>query len=257
MTVFLTNAEHEHSIFPGGETHVRLKNILTCPDFINIKAILNGSEDIMHLLLLADAINRANKRIGLLEIPYLPYARQDRVCNPGESFSLGLMAGIINSLGAMQVNIYDPHSDVCGALIENANIIDISSSILGVRDIIKDQIIICPDAGAEKRILKLKMPYIMATKVRDPLTTNIIATKVYAEDSELKGKNCIIIDDICDGGRTFIELGKELKKKGANKVSLYVTHGIFSKGFEVFKGVIDEVYFFDYEQEKILWKDIV
>jgi len=57
-----------------------------------------------------------------------------------------------------------------------------------------------------------------------------------------KGKNLVIVDDICDGGRTFIELARVLKEKGANKVALYVTHGIFSQGLDVLKEHIDHVY---------------
>lgn len=76
-------------------------------------------------------------------------------------------------------------------------------------------------------------------KARNVQTGEITGTEVYGD---VKDKVVLIIDDICDGGRTFIELGKVLKERGASKVILYVTHGIFSQGKQVFEGIIDEVY---------------
>ena len=58
----------------------------------------------------------------------------------------------------------------------------------------------------------------------------------------LEGRTAIITDDICDGGYTFIKVAEQLKAKGASKVILFVTHGIFSKGLDVFEGLIDHVY---------------
>jgi len=58
----------------------------------------------------------------------------------------------------------------------------------------------------------------------------------------LEGRTAIITDDICDGGYTFIKVAEQLKAKGASKVILFVTHGIFSKGLGVFDGLIDHVF---------------
>ena len=68
----------------------------------------------------------------------------------------------------------------------------------------------------------------LSDKTRDVMTGKITGFEVYADD--LKGKSCIIVDDICDGGGTFAGLAIELRKKGARKVHLIVTHGTFSKG---------------------------
>jgi ribose-phosphate pyrophosphokinase len=236
--IILHNGQYETSVFPGGEVHVRVTKI---KDRGLVTANLRSSESIMRLLLLADALKRLSKPITFLSISYLPYARQDRVCNPGEALSAYVMAQLINSIGADTVSVLDPHSDVLPALLNNCEVCHIDSLKLGT--LIGDQTLICPDAGAEKRIQKLKRPYIMATKVRNPKTGEITVTQVHADD--LTGKNCLIIDDICDGGRTFIELAKVLRAKGATSVNLYVTHGIFSKGFDVFKGHINRVFWIE------------
>jgi ribose-phosphate pyrophosphokinase len=85
------------------------------------------------------------------------------------------------------------------------------------------------------------MPFIQAEKIRDPNTGAITSTKVNIE-KHVGDKNFLIMDDICDGGRTFIELAKVLRPLTTGKIMLYVTHGIFSAGLEVFLGYIDEIY---------------
>lgn len=230
--------------FSGGEINVKLIDLPV--KNIKITAILENSEDVMTLLLLVNAIKSfPQSTIAELVIPYFPYARQDRICNVGEAFSLKVMADLINSLNIPKVTIYDPHSDVTPALINNVNVVpqhQICADLIGKR------IVVCPDAGAEKKIMKLEKPYIMATKVRDVKTGNIIKTEVHSKTKP--NGHYIIVDDICDGGRTFIELAKTLKHEhGAREVDLYVTHGIFSAGFDVFKGYISTIYYLNSDQK--------
>ena len=73
-------------------------------------------------------------------------------------------------------------------------------------------------------------PHIRADKKRDPSNGEITGTVVYSE--HLGSQDVLIVDDICDGGRTFIELAKELRHLTTGRIYLYVTHGIFSKGHE-------------------------
>jgi ribose-phosphate pyrophosphokinase len=97
-------------------------------------------------------------------------------------------------------------------------------------------VLVSPDAGATKKVLDVarsftnKFDVVRADKVRNTSTGQITSTKIYGE---VLGKCCVILDDICDGGRTFTELATVLKRKGAAKVILYVTHGIFSKGTQI------------------------
>lgn len=239
MSIELMNGKHESFVFSGGEIHVR---VLECGPQAHIKAIIYNAQDIMELLMLCDALKIMGKSIHRIDIPYLPYARQDRVCNPGEALSIKVMAGLINSIGAKQVCVTDVHSDVSLALINNVH--NYPATAFGLMEIVGNKLVICPDAGAEKRILKFKRPYVMATKVRDPLTGEIKETKLYGD---VKDKECIIIDDICDGGKTFIELAKALLNAGASNVDLYVTHGIFSKGMFVFKNLLTNIYHYNYK----------
>jgi len=243
--------------FPGGELQVQLE--LTDDKIKSeahyIEALLKSSDDVMELLLSVDALRRMAPKPIELKIWYLPYARQDRVCNPGEALSIRVFCELINSLNLKKVTILDPHSDVAGAILNNVTIVPQQELLLEIEEIKKlltdNTLLIAPDAGAEKKVgmlsKSLQVPYITASKIRDTKTGKIIRTEV---NGDAEGKNFLVVDDICDGGRTFIELAKVLKEKGANELYLYVTHGIFSKGTEVILQHYNQV-FTPYNWEKI------
>lgn len=242
-------------LFPGGEVGMQVKadNLAYLFDETPVQTIiarLHNSEDVVRLVMLKDALERFDSTPIRLVLPYVPYARQDRVCNPGDSFSLKAFAKLINGLNFVQVDVVDPHSDVCGAVFERVQIATQADIIhdfaaLNVR-VLKGATFVSPDAGANKKTAELAAyfghsHFIRADKLRDLSNGNIKETIVYADD--LTGQDVVCADDICDGGRTFIELAKVLKAKGAQKVILYITHAIFSKGVEaLFDGGIDEIY---------------
>lgn len=252
MRILVNNRAIEHFKFPGGEVQVKI-----LPGEIHSKtevfALLDSSDAILGLLLTIDAIRRVVPTTQIqLTLPYFPYARQDRVCNPGESLSVSVIAQLINSLQCEEVRLIDPHSDVTPALVENSRTTSLADLICGselAQTIIENNwVLVSPDAGAEKKVRQLaqrlsaessEREILCARKIRNTLTGAITATEVHGN---IEGKDCIILDDICDGGQTFIELAKVLKARGARKVVLYVTHGIFSKGLEPLHGVLDQVY---------------
>ena len=108
---------------------------------------------------------------------------------------------------------------------------------------VKNAVLVAPDAGAIKKVLKVAqvtgLPMVRADKIRDVNTGAITETVVYSD--HIKDKSFLIVDDICDGGRTFIELEKVLRPLTDAYVYLYVTHGIFSKGLEPL-GCFNKVY---------------
>lgn len=242
----------EFFTFPGGEEGVKILSLPTYRMSVaHIEARLRSSSDVIRLMMLTDALRRlphAPLKM-VLYMNYVPYARQDRVCNPGESHSARVFCDLINGLGYDEVVIVDPHSDVIGALLNNVTIHK-QASIVGTFPGLNEDLrngrytLVSPDAGSQKKIFELSVMYgldvIRADKVRETSTGRIVRTEVYCDD--LKGRPVLIVDDICDGGRTFIELAKVLKVKGAGEVSLYVTHGIFSKGIGELAECIDTIY---------------
>ena len=230
-------------LFSGGEVHIKLEGKA---EEVMISARLNDSNDVMKLLLAADALRRnGSKHISVL-IPYLPYARQDRVMVGGEPLSIKVMCNLINSCGFDKVYIFDVHSEVSLALLDNYELITNSSLAKKVLHDRKDYLLVSPDAGALKKIYKLAeaLQYtsdiILCNKVRD--VSNGKIKQITVDQDDLGGKDCFIIDDICDGGATFIGVAKELKQRNAGKVSLIVSHGIMSHGETELAQWIDHIY---------------
>lgn len=230
--------------FPVGEVHVRIKN--SPPRPVDILFEYQNDQEIIELLMTCDALKRSRHTIHNLYIPYVPFSRQDRINEVGECFSLAVFCNLINSIDAENVIVTDPHSDVTPALLKNCTVIDqhhIFLETLVSRH--RDYYLISPDGGALKKIYKLAtlvkpIDVIECSKKRDTSTGAIKETHIPLNDFD--GKDCYIVDDICDGGRTFIEIAKVLKQRNAGKVILMVTHGFFTKGLEVFDGLIDEIY---------------
>jgi ribose-phosphate pyrophosphokinase len=243
--------ETKSFVFPGGELQVQIPGLPYIVGSISVRARLQSAEDVIRLLLACEIIDRAHvsgrKR---LVIPYFPYARQDRAMHPDEAFSLKPVARLINSLGYDEVVTCDPHSDVTLALIENVRVVsqvDLVSAHEPLRELIRahSPLIIAPDAGAAKKAFAVAQKYglslLTASKVRDTATGAITRTELHAP-APLANSDVLIVDDICDGGRTFIELTRVLSSHGASRVFLYVTHGIFSQGLEPFVGLLDGIF---------------
>jgi ribose-phosphate pyrophosphokinase len=243
--------------FPSGcEPHIKLD-----PDTVLaghpavIACRINSMNDMMVVLLATDALKRLGVNHIELFIPFMPFARQDRVCDKGEPFSIKVLADIINMQGYKQVIMVDAHSDVAPALINNSVVISNATFVAAVMygyEVIMDEYnpaIIASDGGAAKKIYKtLKeielydVEDIECSKVRDLKTGKITTYKVHTE-KPLTNRTCYIIDDICDGGATYKLLVKRLKELGAARVVLLITFGIFSNGLDtLFEAGIDKIY---------------
>jgi ribose-phosphate pyrophosphokinase len=232
--------EFQEFIFPSDcEVHIKLPTIEETKVLITTR--IKSSDDVMKLLLAHDALKHCGVKEIKLLLPYLPYARQDRQMIKGEPLSLKVFAELLNSLNLEKVSVYDVHSDVSLALINN---IEVISNHAFVSEVLKEDdgyYIVSPDAGAYKKIFKLcqylryRDEIIICNKLRD--VSNGVIRSVTVSHDDLKGKNCYIIDDVCDGGNTFIQLAYELKRRNAGKVYLIVSHGIFSKGVDALENI--------------------
>lgn len=257
---YYLNIEYDCFQFSGGEIHFKLKDSYNIfgqheQDFIFITNRFRDSNDIMKLLLAYDALKRVGFKKFKLVMPYVPYARQDRVCAKGESFSLKVFANIINSMDFGQVIVYDLHSDVGSALINNCfNISNEYYVIKAINDIVDETLIttedslylVSPDSGANKKSNKLFdnvkrfKGIIKCDKKRSIVDGSLSGFEVFSND--LQGADCLIVDDIIDGGRTFIGIAEELKNKNAGNLYLFITHGIFSAGFDELKKHFKKIY---------------
>lgn len=220
-----------------------------------IKERINSYEDLFFVRSIADIINSTyHVHAFKLFIPCMFGQRSDKRFSTLQSFDLKLICDVINECNFAKVQIFDPHSDVCLALIKNSEKVSSFEYVkealydISTRQMIRagiynsDQLVlISPDAGAYKKVFEygknLNVPVMAGVKHRSlDGTVNLTFT------GGVHGKDCLIVDDLCDGGYTFEVLAKGLKEHGANKVYLYVSHGLFSKGFVDLVSCIDHIY---------------
>lgn len=230
---------------------------------IEIQSRFNSFKDLELIICATKSLRRLGIKSISLYIPYLLGSRSDREFQVGgNSYLVDVIAPIINSLEFIRVTTIDVHSDVATACIKNLKVIDnFDLACFALKDIIKPLSkesvktrIISPDAGSEKKIYKLlekfgwenKNEVIVCSKYRDidgSLSRTIVPLNPASGNSDL-----VIIDDICDGGRTFINIAKYIREEFQStgrclgKIHLIVTHGIFSAGYEELNKWFDGIY---------------
>lgn len=250
--------EFQNFTFSGGEPHIKINPNIDVNQKITITHRLNSFNDLGLLCIAVDALRRMGAKNLELIIPYFPAARQDRVMIKGEALTVKVYADIINSLQLNKVSVFDAHSEVTPALLNNCEAIPNHTFIQKVIESIGKPVkLISPDGGALKKIYKVSeflggLEVVECSKSRDVKTGRLSGFKVYNDD--LQGADCLIVDDICDGGGTFVGLAQELKNKNAGKLYLAVSHGIFNKGFAVldcFEKIFTTNSFKDFEGENV------
>lgn len=187
-----------------------------------------------------DSLNSILRYPSKLSIYCLIGQRSDRRFEENQSFDLKMISKFINLMDFDQIELFHPHSPVAVALINNCRELSPDKYVEKTFYALGNPVLISPDAGAYKNTFKkaerLNARLIASNKVRIDGEPKI---EIYGD---VDGLECLIVDDIADGGRTFIELAKKLKSNGASKVYLYVTHGMFNYGFEELRNHIDHIY---------------
>lgn len=236
--------EFKSFFFNGGEPHIKLDTTIFngSSSDVCVTSRLTSMNEFMMLMVATEALKACGfLKNSFLFIPYFPGGRQDRRMDFGEPLTSKVFANIINGFGYDDVITFDNHSDVSTALIDNCDNLDNHKFVLQcLQNIYKrakatSPVLISPDAGANKKIKDLAvylnkvrpMSVVKCDKTRNVKTGAISGFEVYVND--LAGADCVIVDDICDGGGTFIGLAEELKKKNAGNLYLIVSHGIFSQ----------------------------
>jgi ribose-phosphate pyrophosphokinase len=210
--------------------------------------IKDATRDLTRIGLVKDALDRLQVSFVNLYLPYMPQARADRVFQEGAALPIKVFASILNSYGFSEVVIEDPHSDVTPALIDNVVVVSQAECFQLELDQIKEympEFTICaPDIGAAKKAYDVAKALghsdvVQGLKIRDVTTGTIVKCGL---DREIVPENVLMIDDISDGGASFKFLAQKLKEKGAKKVGLYVTHGIFTNGLKALEGYVDFIF---------------
>lgn len=218
-------------IFPDGQPHFKLETYEVEFEAVTVEMAIKSPSDLLQVLMVSDVLRQHGYAQVHLAIRYLMGARMDRAIDTQSPFTLRLVAKLINGAGFTSVRILDVHSEIATKLIRNSSnvlpkaVVQQVVSTLGIHDVI------IPDKGAHDRVFELTPSlgvYLhQCFKERDPKTGALSNFRVPNEG--LKGRDLLIIDDICDGGGTFVGLATELKERGAKSVNLFVTHNVQGK----------------------------
>lgn len=236
--------------FPDQETYVRLgEDVKGKKVFIVQPTCTPANEHIIELLLIADAAKRAKARKIIAVIPYYGYARQDRVVKDGEPVSAQLFARLLRKAGVDEIIAMDLHSTAVERFLrpethlhalpkiysyleknktkKHLHALPVIVDYLKKRKI-KNLVVVSPDMGAlenateQARVLNADIAVIQKKRIS--------GSRVIAENikGNIKGKNCVIIDDIISTAGTMSEAIKVLKKMGAKNVYIAATHGVLA-----------------------------
>lgn len=215
--------------FPNMETYVDIPNALLCRQSHRITMKFEGNDDLINLMLLKKDLDEKGGWPITLEVPYFPYSTMDHT-DGSRALSLKYVAQFINSLNFVKVIVWEPHSTVLEALIDRVEVENKTERVLANAFYKSgNKVILCfPDNGAAKRyehLCKEGEKAFTFSKKRDFTTGKILGMQCQDDLSVVdKNTTCIIVDDLCRRGGTFMGCGKILKDAGAGEVILCVTH---------------------------------
>jgi ribose-phosphate pyrophosphokinase len=228
--ILLNGIKIEPTIFPDKTSQVwKIYERYTLEDTHNVEWIFESEDELVHLAQLRELLPGSCR----LHLPYLPYGRQDKEVSNHSTFALRTFAKLLNAMNFQIVTCLDPHSDMAGKLIRNFEAQYPVSEIITLFDDLGADLVCYPDSGAVKKYDPLlKLEHVIGSKLRNLLTGKI---ESYDLIGDVKKKKVLIVDDVCDGGATFIHLGNMLRERGAYDVNLYVSHGLFTSGVQVIR----------------------
>jgi len=231
--------------FPTGETGVKITGNINIAEssYISVRVNFENNDDIINCLQVVNALKNlgvSDYRV-IVDIPYLPYSRQDRVCHPGEAFSLEVIIQVLKTMKVL-VRTYDLHSQVAFHDLGADFLMNVPQFVCAA-ELPNHDFLIAPDKGAARKMQDSSGQFheriVTLSKTR-------VGGKVIYEDFtevELSGKVCVI-DDLCDGGNTFVALGEMIRRlhPKITEFNLYVTHGAFTQGIEKISEIYDNIY---------------
>ena len=191
-----------------------------------------ANDNLMELLICIDALKRASAKQITAVIPYFGYARQDRKPGPRTPISAKLVADLITSSGASRVLTIDLHAGQIQGFFD-IPVDNLYAAPILLNDIksnfkIDKTIIISPDVGGVVRARYIANKLNINLAIVDKRRERENVSEVLNIIGDVKNKDCILIDDIVDTAGTLTNAAEALLSSGANSVSAYVSHGIFS-----------------------------
>jgi ribose-phosphate pyrophosphokinase len=223
--------------FANGEIFVRFEESVRGADaFVLQSHTAPINKWIMEQLLIVDALRRASARRITVIMPYYGYARQDKKHRGREPISARLMADLLKTAGADRIMTVDLHTaQIQGFFdgpVDHLVAIKILAEYINTKTERNNITVVSPDSGrvrvAEKWTDILGSPLAIIHKRRDPDVPNEV--KMFEVVGEVKGRTCVLVDDMIDTGGTIVKAAETLFDNGAKEVIVMATHGILSSG---------------------------
>ena len=219
--------------FSDGEIYVEINENIRGNSIFLIQSVSSPANDnLMELLLCIDALKRSSAKNITAVIPYFGYARQDRKVVPRTSISAKLVSNLITKAGADRVVTIDLHAGQIQGFFDIPvdNLFATPIFARHVRKKIKNKNLICvaPDVGGTERARALGKFLHAGLAIIDKRRPAPGKSEVMNVIGHVKGKTCIIVDDIIDSGGTIVNAANALIERGAKEVHVYVTHGVLS-----------------------------
>jgi len=219
--------------FSDGEIYIEINENIRGNSIFIIQSVSSPANDnLMELLLCIDALKRSSAKNITAVIPYFGYARQDRKVVPRTSISAKLVSNLITKAGADRVVTIDLHSGQIQGFfdipVDNLFATPIFARHIKKKLKTKNLICVAPDVGGTARARALGKMLHVELAIVDKRRPAPGKSEVMNVIGNVKGKTCILVDDIIDSGGTIVNAAAALKKRGAKDVHVYVTHGVLS-----------------------------
>ena len=231
MTMSITKASVRR--FSDMEVFVEIHENVRGEDVFVVQSTCYPTNDnLMELLITLDALKRGSARRITAVIPYFGYARQDRKSGPRTPISAKLVANLITTAGADRVVTLDLHSGQIQGFFDIPldNLYAAPVFVNDVRARYDNVMIVSPDVGGVVRARAIASRIDADLAIIDKRRERAGVSEVMNIIGEVKGRRCILVDDIVDSAGTLCNAAEALMKAGAVSVSAYVTHGVLSGG---------------------------
>ena len=219
--------------FADGEIYIEINENIRGNSVFVVQSTSNPANDnLMELLLVIDALRRSSAKTITAVIPYFGYARQDRKVAPRTSISAKVVANLLTNAGANRIVTVDLHAGQIQGFfdmpVDNLFTTPLFSKFIKKKITSKKLICVSPDVGGVQRTRGLATRIKAELAIIDKRRPKPGQSQVMNIIGDVKGKTCIIVDDIIDSGGTIVNAVEALKKAGAIEVYVFITHAVLS-----------------------------